>query len=60
MNYTKKELHQLELCLGRCNTCSEQRPCALKTKVDKDDEIDGTLYDAQCGYYGKLYGLTRS
>ena len=57
MAYTQKELNHLALCLGRCYSCSEVLKCALKTKVEQDKEIDGTVYDALANYYHKLYGI---
>ena len=57
MKYTQKELNHLALCLGRCHTCSEVVKCELKTKLAQDEEAEGIVYDAQAGYYHKLYGL---
>ena len=59
MNYTKQELKHLALCLAHCNTCSEASTCKLKAKVQQtdDDTLDGLVYDALAGYYGRLYGV---
>ncbi len=59
IKYTQKELNNLALCLARCETCSEATKCTLKAKVQQTDspELDGIVYDAQCNYYHKLYGL---
>lgn len=59
MEFTKRELNHLALCLGHCNTCSESSTCKLKVKVQQtdDSELDGIVYDALANYYGKLYGI---
>ena len=59
MEFTRRELNHLALCLGRCDTCSETKTCQLKGKAQQVDsnELDGIVYDAQANYYHKLYGL---
>lgn len=52
MEYTRRELKLLELCLGRCETCSEAMTCGLKAKVQQTKEQDicevgGFLYSAK-------------